>query len=153
MHFRAQSAQNSGDSRWLSPPTLPNRSIAEEFDAFWVAENGADGDLLGIAGAQEFHLDEILPRTHELAKRWENVCETVELRRLRVAPEARRRGVGRGLSQTVIDWSRERGYMRVVVNTTTPQTPALALYRSLGFQDVGISYFGRYELVWLEMRL
>jgi ribosomal protein S18 acetylase RimI-like enzyme len=61
-------------------------------------------------------------------------------------------GLGTRLCQTVIEWSRPR-YGTLVVNTTTPQKPALQLYRKLGFQEVGLSFVDRYELVWLERRL
>ncbi len=153
MFLRAEKAQQGNDPRWMAIPTLPPRTIAEEFNAFWVAEDVADNSAVGIVGAQEFHLDEILPDTHELSQKWRNTAEVVELRRLRVAPEARRRGVGRSLSNVAIAWARERNYKTLIVNTTTPQTPALALYRSLGFQDAGVSYIGKYEIVWLEMEL
>jgi len=153
MFLRAESAQQGNDPRWMAIPILPPRTIAEEFNAFWVAEDTADNSIVGIVGAQEFHLDEILPHTHELSQKWRNTAEVIELRRLRVASEARRRGVGKSLSQVVIDWSREHRYKTLIVNTTTPQAPALALYRSLGFQDAGISYIGKYEMRWLEITL
>jgi hypothetical protein len=53
----------------------------------------------------------------------------------------------------VIDWARSHGFCLLVVNTTTPQRPALQLYRSLGFQEAGFSFVGQYELVWLELPL
>ena len=39
----------------------------------------------------------------------------------------------------------------LVLNTTAAQLPALALYRSLGFREIGRSYLDVYELVWMRL--
>lgn len=49
-------------------------------------------------------------------------------------------------------WEQEN-MTSLVGNTTTPQTPALQLYRKLGFQAAGLSFIDRYELTWLELKL
>ena len=106
-----------------------------------------------MIGAQSFDGFDVLADSHPLAARWRNWNDVAELRRLRVAPEARRQGLGRRLSELVIDWAKSHGFRLLVVNTTTPQQPALQLYRSLGFREAGVSFVGRYELVWLELPL
>jgi GNAT superfamily N-acetyltransferase len=78
---------------------------------------------------------------------------TARLRRLDVLPAQQRRGLGRRLSQTVVDWAREHGYARVILDTTTLQTPAIALYESLGFRRAGQTRFRRWDIAWFELTL
>lgn len=152
MFERARQAELAQDIRWMEIPSLPPRPFEEEYEASWVVEAEDGGSLLGVVGVQGFRSEEILPPTHPLSKRWKEASGVAELRTLRVAPEARRLGIGAELCRAVLEWARaEQGYRTLIVNTTTPQYPALNLYRKLGFCDVGISYIGRYELVWLEM--
>jgi GNAT superfamily N-acetyltransferase len=54
-----------------------------------------------------------------------------------VAPEARRRGVGRRLVQSVLDWARTRGVRRVVLDVAEGRAPAHALYAACGFVETG----------------
>jgi ribosomal-protein-alanine N-acetyltransferase len=55
------------------------------------------------------------------------------------APEARGRGLGRGLVEAVLAWARERGAPALVLEVTDTEAarPAAALYRSLGFEPTG----------------
>lgn len=155
MYLRAKQAQESQDIRWMAIPVLPPRSLMEEFDAFFVAEKEETDtiNVVGIIGVQTFRADEAIPGSHPLAQEWQSRGDVVELRRLRVAPETRGQGIGARLCHKVIEWSRTQGYRTLVVNTTTPQLPALQLYRKLGFHDAGISFIDRYELIWLELSL
>lgn len=155
MYARASRARQAEDPRWMDFADLPPRTLMEEFDAFWVAEGeGENGPFLaGMVGVQSFRAAEVMPESHPLAQAWLERGGVAELRRLRVAPEAREAGLGTRLCQTVIEWCREQGYHTLVVNTTTPQIPALGLYQKLGFQEAGISFIDRYELTWLELSL
>jgi GNAT superfamily N-acetyltransferase len=54
-----------------------------------------------------------------------------------VAPEARRRGVGRRLVQSVLDWARTQGVRRVVLDVAEERAPARALYAACGFVETG----------------
>ena len=54
-----------------------------------------------------------------------------------VAPEARRRGAGRRLVVAVVDWARERGVARVLLDVAEERPPARALYASCGFVETG----------------
>jgi ribosomal protein S18 acetylase RimI-like enzyme len=154
MYARALLAKDSADPRWMGFPEYPERSLAEEFDAFWVAErlDQTGSGLVGTVGVQTFRAGDVISAHHPLARTWQTQARVAELRRLRVAPEARGQSLGTQLCQAVIAWSAER-FNTLVVNTTTPQKPALQLYRKLGFRDVGLSYIDRYELVWLERDL
>lgn len=80
---------------------------------FWVAE--VDGEIKGMVGVQRRSDDE------------------AELRRMSVASDARRRGVGRKLLETVEEFCRKCGYARVRLTTHTMLKPAIALYRKNGY--------------------
>ena len=55
-----------------------------------------------------------------------------------VAPDARGRGVGRALGEDMLDWSRRSGFRGVQFNAVVEcNEPAVALWRSLGFDVVG----------------
>jgi hypothetical protein len=45
------------------------------------------------------------------------------------------------------------GFRSLVLNTTAAQIPALALYGKLGFHELGRSYLGSYEPVWMQRLL
>ena len=77
-----------------------------------------------------FALTHFLPRidrSQEMAYRHE----------LDVAPQARRRGLGRGLVEAVRDLARERGAMEAWVITEEDNDAAAATYRSAGFAQEG----------------
>jgi ribosomal protein S18 acetylase RimI-like enzyme len=44
----------------------------------------------------------------------------------------------------------EHAFRALVLNTTSAQLPALAMYRRLGFTEVGRCFLGPYELVWMQ---
>ena len=58
---------------------------------------------------------------------------TVEIAKLSAAPFARRRGIGRLLTQTVIDYARSIGAIKVILVSSTKLKTALRLYESMGF--------------------
>lgn len=63
--------------------------------------------------------------------------DTAEIKRVYVAPAARRQGVARKIMLALMDRARADGYARVVLDTSANLGPARALYASLGFTERG----------------
>lgn len=64
---------------------------------------------------------------------WE---DTAELKRVFVRKEFRGRGLGRALNEAIIADARAHGVKRLVAETGAPQVEAIALYGSLGFDQI-----------------
>ncbi len=69
--------------------------------------------------------------------------DTVEVKRMFVRPEHRRRGHARRLLAAVEDRARVQGFRRVVLETGRVQPEAIALYTSSGYEQ--IEGFGHYR--------
>jgi ribosomal protein S18 acetylase RimI-like enzyme len=62
---------------------------------------------------------------------------TLWIEELYVVPEARRQGVARAMLERVFETARRSGIRAVDLEVVPTQAAAFALYRSLGFGDVG----------------
>ncbi|MGH9405738.1 MAG: GNAT family N-acetyltransferase [Terriglobia bacterium] len=60
---------------------------------------------------------------------------TGEVKRLYVAPEFRKKRIGRMMAERVIEEARKIGYAKLRLDTLTAMTEARSLYRSLGFYE------------------
>jgi ribosomal protein S18 acetylase RimI-like enzyme len=140
----------AGSSPSTTPQLWPSDldHIQQTYLAFWVAVEpaGTSPRLVGMAGVESAG-----PDVPEAVLRGRS--GVARLKRMRVAPEHQRQGIGTQLTETAIAWLRKHGFSTLVLETTTQQTPAIRLYQRLGFSEVGRSTLGRFELVWFELPL
>lgn len=81
------------------------------------------------------------------------VAGAAELHRMRVAPSCQRRGYGRQLLGALEETVDEGGYDPVLATTARRQRAAVAFYADEGYEMVGESTAGDYELVHFEKEL
>jgi GNAT superfamily N-acetyltransferase len=121
-------------NRLLAPPQMKQAfedyiaaSLKEEIDqigcyyggkrgGFWVAVDG--GKVVGMFGLEP------------------SSTEAMELRRMYVDPDARRRGIARKMLSFAEDECRRRNRPRMDLSTSELQGDALSLYRNNGYQLV-----------------
>jgi [ribosomal protein S18]-alanine N-acetyltransferase len=84
-----------------------------------------------------------------------SAADEVHLIDLAVAPEARRRGLGRALLTALIGEARARDARLVLLEVRASNAPALELYRSAGFFEHGVrrAYYSDNGEDAVEMRL
>jgi ribosomal protein S18 acetylase RimI-like enzyme len=96
--------------------------VAPSDSRVWFVEATDDDELVGMAvGA----LDEP-SKTAYLFGMW-------------VEPGRRRSGIGKRLVETVIEWGRARGAVRIELEVNELTSPAVALYQACGFAPTGHS--------------
>jgi ribosomal-protein-alanine N-acetyltransferase len=66
------------------------------------------------------------------------VHDEVHVLNVATAVEARRRGVARALLERAADEGRRRGARLATLEVRRSNLPAIALYRALGYQEVGV---------------
>ena len=162
MHERARVARSTHD-RW-SPAPADERHIDESpYLAFWVARVRANAEqrIIGCLGlrpvgdTETADADTAERSCLASARGWLHSTQLGEVRRLRVDPAWRRRGVATALMRELMTFSSqpEHAFRGLVLNTTSAQLPALALYGRLGFAEVGRCFLGPYELVWMQRKV
>ncbi len=113
------------------PAKARERSLREELERPWSRIRGArdaSGTLLGYA------------------LYW-HVVDEIHLLNVAVAEGARRRGIGRALMDDLIAYARDHRASRVLLEVRVSNTPALALYESLGFERFHVrkNYYADFE--------
>lgn len=115
--------------------TLPGK-YAPPTGALLLAKSTSTGEAIGCVGVRPLA---------------EGVCE---MKRLYVSPVGRGSGMGKTLGEAIIVEARRLGYRSMRLDTLASMTPALNLYRSLGFQEIEAYYANPLEeVVYLELRL
>jgi len=95
------------------------RELLHEFSTVLLAVDGVDGHILGFAVVWLVH-------------------DELQVLNVAVAAEARRRGVARRILDRVEGGARERGARVAMLEVRRSNLPAISLYRSLGYREVGV---------------
>jgi GNAT superfamily N-acetyltransferase len=77
-------------------------------------------------------------------------AECAELKRMRVHPDVQRRGFGQRILTELEGRARALGYAKLVLDTTSLQTPAQKLYEKNGFRETHRATEGRFEVLYFE---
>ncbi|KAK9528651.1 hypothetical protein VZT92_012802 [Zoarces viviparus] len=116
---------------------IPGNYLKGPGDCFWVAEAEVEGRtrVLGMVAV--------------VAKQ-SGKERYGELRRMIISPSCRRMGLGLRLARTAVDFCKERGFSKVLLETSSTQTAAVSLYQKLGFSHV-TSHTKTYTFDWIVM--
>ncbi len=156
MYERAVRARDAGDASWKSIEAMESDALERSCSTSWVAvvpPGDGEGRIVGtVQVVSPTALPEI-PTDSPLSRDLRLRDDVAELRLMRVAEDMWGQGIGTQLAVIVIDWSRLHGIRSLVLNTTTPQKPAIGLYNELGFREMGRTFLDKYELVWLRLDL
>lgn len=90
--------------------------LENKFAVYFVAIH--ENNLIGYAGMWLF-------------------CGEAHVTTIAVHPDFRGRGLGKMLMNTLIDYAREQGADTMVLEVRPSNIPALNLYKSLGFRNIG----------------
>ena len=101
---------------------------------FWIANFG-DSEIVGMIGVQ--HHDDGVS----------------EIRRLRVARNQRRRGIGSALVETAVRFCNERGYLKVTLDTFVDQEPAIKLFSKFHFHHSRTKRVGEKDMMYFYLDL
>jgi ribosomal protein S18 acetylase RimI-like enzyme len=145
--IRAYQESNQPGIEWLymrTPPwgrTYPRpqavpdeiKHLSDHYEQVLVAvENDGDGEA--VVGMVAIEGSQATTNLHVPPPDFIGVAKTsCRLHWVLVAPERWRRGIGRMLTQTAIDWARGQGYESMVLETTPEQLAAVVLYKGTGF--------------------
>jgi len=107
------------EKRCFSDPWSEN-SIASEVDnrlAHWLVAE-VDGVVVGYVGSQ-------------------TVLDASDMMNLAVSPEYRRQGIGQALVNALVEHLRQNKVIALLLEVRVSNAPAIALYKSMGFEQVG----------------
>lgn len=94
---------------------IESEYLARDGNHFWVAE-AADGRVVGMIGVQQ--------------------CDkgVGQIRRLRVAQDHRRRGIGSALVEAALRFCNECGYLKIALDTFVDRQAAIKLFEKFRFR-------------------
>jgi ribosomal protein S18 acetylase RimI-like enzyme len=101
---------------------------------FWVAEN-REGQIVGMIGVQH----------HER--------EVGQVRRLRVAQDYRRRGIGKALMETAITFCKDNEYIKIAFDTFAERTIVVEMFQKLSFRHGGTRHHLGKDLMYFYLDL
>jgi ribosomal protein S18 acetylase RimI-like enzyme len=101
---------------------------------FWVAVN-SQGKVVGMIGVQH----------HEEGK--------AQIRRLRVAQDHRRRGIGSALLETALRFCQQKQYIKIMLDTFMEREPAIALFEKFRFRHERTRTVSGKELMYFYLDL
>ena len=79
--------------------------------------------------------------------------ETAELAKMAVCEEAKGKQVGSLLGESVIERARARGFQTLVLESNRKLTPAMSLYKKLGFVEKPFPHPSEYSRADIYMEL
>uniref|UniRef100_A0AAX7VDT3 N-acetyltransferase domain-containing protein n=1 Tax=Astatotilapia calliptera TaxID=8154 RepID=A0AAX7VDT3_ASTCA len=109
---------------------IPGNFLSRPDDCFWVAEAevGARAQVVGMVAVVAKH---------------SGTEKYGEMFRMIIFPQYRRMGLGFRLTQTAVDFCKERGFSKVVLETSSTQMAAVALYSKVGFNQSEKKYVSK----------
>src|SRR5687768_10885793 len=118
--LRAEEAERAAELGKLSGSGFdPRVELARSYARLWVARITPQGEPVGLLLAGD-------------------AAEEVHLLDLAVDAGVRRRGVGRRLLETWLEYARARSARLVLLEVRRSNAAAIALYRALGFEEAGV---------------
>ncbi|CAF5118489.1 unnamed protein product [Rotaria sp. Silwood1] len=97
---------------------------------WWVAVSTDDNRIVGQVALQPLRLGNPFYYQQLPPEERDQICE---LRRMSVAPDAQKYGIGSRLLTTLLDFARQHGYRQVHLSTLTRMSKACSFYEKHGF--------------------
>ena len=116
------------DLAWLRQKDMPNCPLPAIVDHL-LASRRSDEEFFFLARDDKTHE----PLGYGLI---EVESSGVEIKKVYVLPEYRKRGIGKAIVRAEIEISRQIGENRIYTEVSEANLPSLAMIRSLGFREV-----------------
>ena len=104
------------------------------FDYYWTEEQFR----LGLERRAFYVLGYVLDGFLVGYLAYSRVLDEMEVLNLGVHPDFRKKGIGRELMRALLEQCRETGATKGLLDVKKSNYPAIALYESLGFKQVGV---------------
>jgi GNAT superfamily N-acetyltransferase len=76
-----------------------------------------------------------------------------EIKRMRIAPEWQRQGIGKRLLEDLVDFATAQGAERLILDTTVQQIGAQKLYENFGFRRYGSTKIHDFDVILYELNV